>query len=50
LLGVTLAALIQRAIEWTDQEVTAWEAVSMVFAWPLMVLVFVYYFIQGLMS
>jgi len=50
LLGVTFTALIQYAIEWTDQEVTAWEAVMMVTAWPVMVLVFIWHFVKGLLS
>ena len=50
MFGVTFAALLQRSIEFTDQEVTTWEAVTMVLAWPIMVLIFVYYFIQGLLS
>ena len=50
LLGVTFTALLQYAIEWTDQEVTAWEAVMMVTAWPVMVLVFIWYFVKGLLS
>ena len=50
MLGVTIGALIQWAIEWTDQEVTAWEAIAMVTAWPIMVTLFIYYFIQGLLS
>lgn len=50
LAGVIIGALLQRAIEFTDQEVTAWDATAMVFAWPIMVLIFIYYFIQGLLS
>ena len=47
---MTLAAVLQSVIEWTDQEVTAWEAVAMVIAWPILVFVFVWYFVKGMLS
>ena len=48
LIGVTSAAAIQFAIEFTDQEVTPWEAMAMVLAWPIIIFVFIWYFIKGL--
>ena len=48
LAGVVIALLLEIVIRWTDQEVTSLERVTMITAWPLMALVFVYNFIKGM--
>ena len=50
LVGVVIALILEAIIRWTDQEVTHLERLTMIAAWPLMAIIFVYNFIAGLFS
>jgi hypothetical protein len=48
LAGVIIALLLEIFMRWTDTEVNMWERVSMIVAWPIMIVTFVWYFLVGL--
>jgi len=50
LVGVVIAFILEAIIRWTDQEVTHLERLTMIAAWPLMAIIFVYNFIVGMFS
>ena len=50
LVGVVIALILEAIIRWTDQEVTHLERLTMIAAWPLMAIIFVYNFIAGMFS
>ena len=50
LVGVVIAFILEAIIRWTDQEVTHLERLTMIAAWPLMTIIFVYNFIKGMFS
>lgn len=41
---------MQRFIEFSGSTVSNWESISLLLFWPLMVAVFIWYFIQGLLE
>ena len=50
LAGLVTAFLIEQVIRFTDQTVNGWERYSMIVFWPLILVVFIFYFIKGLLS
>ena len=50
LAGVILALGLETVIRWTGQDVDHVERIMMIVAWPVMVFVFVYNFIKGLLG
>ncbi len=48
LAGVIIALLLEVFMRWTDTEVNMWERVSMIVAWPIMIITFVWHFLVGL--
>ena len=50
LVGVVIALILESIIRWTNQEVTHLERLTMIAAWPLMAIIFIYNFIVGMFS
>jgi len=50
LAGLCISFLLELAIRSTDQEVSFWERYSMIVLWPIMLIVFIIYFIKGLLE
>ena len=50
LAGLVTAFLIEQVIRFTDQTVNGWERYFMIVFWPLILVVFIFYFIKGLLN
>lgn len=48
LVGTIVGFLLERTIRWTGEEISGIERFWLITGWPLMLLVFVYYFIVGI--
>jgi len=48
LIGTIVGLVIEYIIRWTDNEVNGIERFWLITVWPLMVLIFVYYFLRSL--
>jgi hypothetical protein len=48
LAGLIISFLLEHVIRATDQDVNGKERYAMVVLWPLMIIVFIIYFIKGL--
>ncbi len=50
LIGLVIGFLIESISEATGVYYTFWERIALWLFWPIMVLVFIFYFIKGMMS
>ena len=50
LIGVIMAFILESIIRWNGDDVGGWERFSLIVAWPIMVCIFVFYFIKGLIE
>jgi len=48
LVGVVIGFLLEHTIRWTGNSVSFGERLWMITLWPIMIVVFVVYFIKGL--
>ena len=48
LIGTVIGFFLERSIRWVEEDVSGIERFWLITAWPLMVLIFVYYFIVGI--
>jgi len=48
LVGVVIGFLLEHTIRWTGSSVSFGERLWMITLWPIMIVVFVVYFIKGL--
>ena len=45
-----MAFILESIIRWNGDDVGGWERFSLIVAWPIMVCIFVFYFIKGLIE
>lgn len=50
LAGLVVAFLLEHAIRDVEERVSGWERYSLITLWPLMVVIFIYYFIKGFLG
>ena len=50
LVGLIASFALEHLIRWTDNTVNGWERYSMIVLWPIMLIVFIIYFIKGLLE
>jgi len=50
LIGLAVAFLLEHVIRWTGNDVTGGERYSMIVLWPIMTIVFIFYFIKGILE
>ena len=50
LFGTIFAAILHRFLEFTDNDVSPLEAISMILFWPIMLAIFIWNFIVGLLE
>jgi hypothetical protein len=50
LIGVIVSFILESLIRWGGENVNGWERFSLIVAWPIMLCIFVYQFIKGLIE
>jgi len=50
LAGVIIAFIMEHLIRFTENTVNGWERYALIILWPIMVVIFIYHFIKGILE